>query len=71
MDSTRPARTVELGEMCLLAYAEHMAETSRTKSAKRMFEQYVKYERGRLGVNDRPRDVETAIGALQAQSLSV
>ena len=36
------------GDLALLAYAVHMAETARTEPAKRLFESYVELERRRF-----------------------
>lgn len=36
------------GDLALLAYAVHMAETARTDPAKRLFESYVELERRRF-----------------------
>ena len=38
----------ELDDLSLLAYAEHMAETAQSESARQLFELYVRQERTRL-----------------------
>ena len=48
MVEMRQMRTLAPSDLSLLAYAQRMAETSRSAAAKHMFEVYVKQERQRL-----------------------
>ena len=55
MTEIRELRGLSTNDIFLLSYAQHMAETARTASAKHMFEVYVKHEQQRLRAKEASR----------------
>ena len=52
MDEIHERSGSATGDLCLLAYAQHMVETARSAPAKRLFESFAEQERRRLSANN-------------------
>lgn len=48
MDKMLQIRIPAIGDLCLLAYAQHMEKTARSDAARRLFGKFVEQERRRL-----------------------
>ena len=56
MDETHPssAKGLTLGDLRLMAYAQHMAQTAQSEAARRLFETYVEHEMHWLRARETP-----------------